>query len=251
MDSEPLSPAVSIRIGTRNDYLALQRFHYVANAPATIVQVLRACAHDEVVGVLVVSMPTLNGWWRERAWPGWLRPGLTPRERAGLINRQLRTISRVIVDPRFRSMGLATALVRAYLARPLTPRTEAIASMASVCPIFQRAGMRVIHRVGDAHMSGLRARLKKARVKPWELMDTARVARAAARGDLEDILRKWADRESATRRWRTAPLAELAARAGWAALAHTVVCVHGGQDDGKEIQAHEQRRSVTRICDPG
>ena len=77
------SPPISITVGTRHDYLALQRFHYVDNAPATMAQVLRATDGPQLIGVLVISMPTLNAWWRAHAWPGWLpprRPSARPTE---------------------------------------------------------------------------------------------------------------------------------------------------------------------------
>lgn len=222
------NPPISITLGTRHDYLALQRFHYVANTPATIAHVLRATDGPHLIGVLVISMPTLNAWWRAQAWPAWLPSDMDARTRAHTINSGLRTISRVIVDPRWRAMGIATALVRHYLTHPLTPRTEAVASMAAVCPIFERAGMRVIEQSPPATTRNLLSRLRRARIRPWELMDQSRVVRAAAHTQLEDGLRKWADRGSATRKWRCAPLAELAARAGWTAMAQPVACVHGG-----------------------
>ena len=122
------SAAPILRAGTMRDYHALARFHYRATRPATIARILTLDDpnHDEPVGVLVLSMPTLNGRWRDEAWPGRFRA----RDRsaaAARINRELRTISRVIIDPRYRGLGLAARLVRAYLSSPDTPATEAIA----------------------------------------------------------------------------------------------------------------------------
>ncbi len=133
---------LAVTIGCWGDYQALARFHYIAGKPATHVHVL--CIQDpidkQLVGVLVISMPTLDGSWRQLAWPNRYRS----RDRAAAarrINRELRTISRVIVDPRYRGMGLARALVEAYLANPLTQATEAIAAMGAVSPFFKAAGM--------------------------------------------------------------------------------------------------------------
>ena len=131
-----------IERGSRSDYEALSRFHYRAGPPATIAAVLRAVDHERSLlgGVLVVSMPTLNGGWRELAWPG-RYAGCDRRELTARINRELRCISRVVIDPRVRGIGLAVKLVRAYLGAPLTPATEAIAQMGRVSPFFERAGM--------------------------------------------------------------------------------------------------------------
>lgn len=105
---------------------------------------LRAADADgELAGVLVASMPTLNDRWRSIAWPGEYDHA-DQRTRAEAINADLRLISRVIVDPRYRGRGVAVRLVRAYLADPCTRRTEAIAAMAHACPFFARAGMRPI-----------------------------------------------------------------------------------------------------------
>lgn len=61
------------------------------------------------LGVLVVSMPVLNSRLRPLAWPSRYRTG-DRRADARRINRELRTLSRVIVDPRVRGIGLATRL---------------------------------------------------------------------------------------------------------------------------------------------
>lgn len=142
-------PAITIEPGTPRDYRALAPFHYRAAEPATIVRILvaRLGPHRIPAGVLVISMPTLNSSWRRRAWPE-LFARATKHESARRLNHPregVRCISRVIVDPRFRGSGVATALVRAYLRDPLTRRTEAVASMGRFTSFFERAGMRPIH----------------------------------------------------------------------------------------------------------
>ncbi|MFZ2873398.1 MAG: hypothetical protein WAZ94_02825, partial [Phycisphaerales bacterium] len=138
------SPILRVRVsrGTRADLEALRGFHYCSGRPSPPVVVLRARVGRELAGVLAVGMPTLNGWWRREGFgPGFAGPG---RATARRLNASVRLISRVIVDPRFRGLGVAASLVRAYLARPLTPRTEAVASMGAFCPLFTAAGMREV-----------------------------------------------------------------------------------------------------------
>jgi hypothetical protein len=55
--------------------------------------------------------------------------------------QELRCISRVVVHPRYRGLGLAVRLVRAALASAATPLTEAYAVMGRVHPFFEKAGM--------------------------------------------------------------------------------------------------------------
>jgi len=142
---EPVAQPIRIEQGTMADYQALAHLHYRGAKPATHTLILRAIRSVPIVGellagVLVVSMPTLNGAWRARAWPGFFS-SKSKSINAKRINTHLRCISRVIVEPRSRGLSVASMLVRAYLRSPQTPATEAIAAMGAVCPFFERAGM--------------------------------------------------------------------------------------------------------------
>lgn len=183
------NPRTPIRIerGDIRDYDALAPFHYRSGRPATRVLILRAVdgRSGTLAGVLVVSMPTLNGSWRGRVWPG-RYAGRDRRRCVQRLNRELRTISRVIVDPRYRSRGVASRLVRAYLSRPMTRRTEAVAAMGEVCPFFERAGMReafVPARDGDARL------LQQVCQSGKSLDGLARAGRVPA--ELVAELRRW------------------------------------------------------------
>ncbi|MEQ8770300.1 MAG: ATPase, T2SS/T4P/T4SS family [Phycisphaerales bacterium] len=143
-------PPIGVRLrfedGTRDDYAALAAHHYRGGRPATRVLIRRAVrtlpsGDERTAGVLVVSMPTLNGAWRDLAWPGRYTSG-DKRARARRLNRELRCLSRVIVEPSSRGLGIARALVADYLRSPLTSATEAVAQMGAYCPFFERAGMR-------------------------------------------------------------------------------------------------------------
>jgi GNAT superfamily N-acetyltransferase len=187
---------IGIGAGSRDDYLALARWHYRGREPATIDRVLVARvggtreAGGRVVGVLVVSHPTLNGRWRDRAWPG-----VFPRDksaRAHALNRELRTISRVIVDPSWRGVGIAGMLVRAYLAKPATRRTEAIAAMGAFCPLFSRAGMREVRVPRSEPDRALARALRRERFPAWRLCDGGAVRGVLRRRPrLREALDSW------------------------------------------------------------
>jgi len=137
---------ISIEAGTYADYRSLAHLHYLGADPATSTLILRATRQinqstSVLAGVLVVSIPTLNGSWRKRAWPNYFNSG-SKSDDAKTINAQLRYLSRVIIDPRSRGLGIATQLVQEYIKNPQTPCTEALAAMGSVCPFLERAGMR-------------------------------------------------------------------------------------------------------------
>lgn len=146
LDRAALLDGLTIREGTVADYLAMSHWHYRGRRPASIVRVLVASVNvrevDRVpLGVLVVAMPVLNGRWRELAWPGRYSTR-DRRENALRLNREVRTISRVIVEPRARGVGIARRLVRAYLDEPLTVATEAIGAMATYSSFLSAAGMK-------------------------------------------------------------------------------------------------------------
>jgi len=188
--------------GKVDDYHTLERFHYRAGPPATIARVLvaRDTENEEVRGVLVVSHPTLNGRWRDIAWPS-ERP-TDKGASAAWLNREVRCISRVIVEPRARGRSIATSLVRAYLSRPDTPRTEAIAAMGGACPFFASAGMREVGIARTARDAALARSLARAGLRASQCADLALVRRRLSRSPmLRREIERWARASRATSRW--------------------------------------------------
>lgn len=152
-DADP-HDAMPIVAGSRADYLALKPHHYRPGNPGTMTRVLvvrnntpsagdrytNRSATPQPIAVLVESLPSLSCRLRDEALGG--RYGqLRPKPRSALMNQELRCISRVIVDPRYRGMGLAVGLVKHALATATTRYTEALAVMGRVSPFFKRSGM--------------------------------------------------------------------------------------------------------------
>lgn len=147
--------------------------------------------------VLVVGWPRPACALRDVA-TGGRYVGLDPGARATLINREVRAIHRVIVEPRFRGIGLAVRLVCFALAHAETAYMEAIAAMGRVNPFFERAGMTRYDgppRAEDARL------LDALREIGWSPVDLAPSASARARLDaLPAATRAWLERELRT--WR-------------------------------------------------
>lgn len=219
-----------LRIGpcSLTDARALLARHYAPGMPARVCLMLGAWldagtadwpqeAHPTLVGVLTVSHPTLNDRWRALAWPG-VFDMRDKRERAHKLNAEVRRISRVVVPPRFRGMGIATALVRAYLRRPLTKRTEVIAAMGEWCRCFEQAGMRAVECSPIERDVKLAAALKQLRIAP-ELLADEHVVQVLVRDEsFVKAIRAWANAAGATRKVLRRPeaieaLAPIAARA--------------------------------------
>src|SRR5207302_8084626 len=70
-------------------------------------------------------------------------------EELRFINANLRTISRVIVHPQFRALGLSSRLVRCICKHCDTRYTEALAVMGRAHPFFERAGMKRYEPAAD------------------------------------------------------------------------------------------------------
>jgi len=199
---------IAYREGSPADYDALAPFHYRARRPATIDRVLAADLGADLAAVLVVSRPTLNSPHRDLAWPGRYSAG-DKRTRARRLNREIRTISRVVVDPRFRGVGIAARLVARYLRDPLTPCTEAVAVMGALSPFFERAGMTAYTLPPSARNARLADALSAEGLDPADLTRPVALAERAS-PFLERELRRWAASSGSTERAKDAPIDRLA-----------------------------------------
>ena len=178
----PLTDHLRLRLrsGDLRDYARLARHHYRGGKPAAATRVLvledptptvvsrfigrpaRGPAPGQVVGVLVETLPLLGCALRQQAWGDRYTRGLTRTQRAQLLNAEVRCISRVVVDPRWRGLGLAVWLVREALATAATPITEARAAMGRLSPFFEKAGMTAYQRPPHPHDARLREALRHA-----------------------------------------------------------------------------------------
>ena len=147
-----------LKPGTRADYKSLERFHYLAGPPATFAQIwtiyhqksdlrksARICAirdHSSLpptpIAIAVLSYPCLNCHARDRALK---LTKMNPKRRHHFVNKNIRTISRLIIHPTYRGLGLASILINCILNNCPTRYTEALATMAKAHPLFKNAGM--------------------------------------------------------------------------------------------------------------
>jgi GNAT superfamily N-acetyltransferase len=169
--------------GSMADYSALKEHHYRADRPATATRVLamrhtsrsasarfnRGAAQQQAVAVLVESLPSLSCKMRNWALNDRYGSWLAPRQRATLLNRELRVISRVVVHPCWRGLGLAVRMVRTALAEPTTIYTEALAAMGRVNPFFERSGMTAYHRPPHAFDTRLTDAMRLINLDPGDL----------------------------------------------------------------------------------
>jgi GNAT superfamily N-acetyltransferase len=129
-------------------YRVLERYHYCDGAPGPYCAIYalarrtrRCSASGDYAGVIVYAPSPLNNAARDIAAGGYFahRP---KSEKLALLNAHVRRISRVIIEPRYRGLGLAVRLVRDTLPKVGVPLIEASAAMGHLHPFFERAGMR-------------------------------------------------------------------------------------------------------------
>jgi len=95
-----------------------------------------------VVGVIVYTMPTAQVELRNVATGGFFCGFGDRRLQLQMVNKYIRCISRVIIEPRYRGLGLASRLVAETMGKLGVPFIEAMAVMGMVHPFFEKAGMK-------------------------------------------------------------------------------------------------------------
>ena len=135
---------IEITNGTLDDYKQLAKYHYRSSKLRCFAAIFKMTARfgnrKFPVGVIVYSMPTAGLELRNVAL-GNIFSGFDRATQMALINKNIRRISRVIIEPKFRCLGLASRLVRETLPLLQTPVIEALAVMGEVNPFFEKAGM--------------------------------------------------------------------------------------------------------------
>jgi len=129
---------IRLEEGTMEDYMQLAEFHYRNPTTHPIPLKIFALKQEDrtPVGVIMYTYPPINSFGRKEA----LGRVLSIRE----ANEKIATISRVILHPKYRSIGLGEKLVRETLPLVGKPYVEVMAVMAQYNPFFERANMRKI-----------------------------------------------------------------------------------------------------------
>lgn len=126
---------IKVEPGSFRDYFALEVYHYKGFRPAFPVKTFRAVYGGNIVGVIVYSTSYLQMKARKTVFGSHLKDMAKRKE--------ILRISRVVVEPRLRGIGLGSRLVRETLEKTGAKIVEAIAAMAVYNPFFEKAGMRL------------------------------------------------------------------------------------------------------------
>jgi hypothetical protein len=173
--------------GTFDDYRQLAHYHYRNGSLGPTaglfalkpVSPLSGLSRKDTVGVIVYTMPTARLELRNVA-AGNFFAGLDRSTQLALINENIRCISRVIIEPRFRGLGLAIRLVRETMPQLNVPIIEAMAVMGAVNPFFEKAGMKAFTGKVPARCIQLIEALSMVGIEQHELIDPQIVQRKIA-----------------------------------------------------------------------
>jgi len=121
--------------GSRQDYYQLAGFHYRSHKVAGVRKIFCLKRGEELCGVIVYSYPPAACFGRRM---------VLPRMSMKELNQKLSIISRIVVHPKYRTIGLGHKLVRETLEQAGTPYVETVAVMARYNPFFERAELRKI-----------------------------------------------------------------------------------------------------------
>ncbi len=126
---------MKIEEGNRGDWQKLSVFHYRGHGVAVPRKIFRLVRKDELCGVIVYSYPPPACYGRRL-----VLPQMTMQEK----NKKLSAINRVVIHPKYRTIGLGAKLIRETLPFAGTPFVEIIAVMAKYSPFAEKAGMKKI-----------------------------------------------------------------------------------------------------------
>jgi len=173
-----------------DDYKRLARYHYRDSrlGPFAAIFALKpkpgwaGRLGTQSIGVIVYTMPVPALELRNIATANCFA-GFDRSTQLSLLNKNVRCIGRVIIEPRFRAIGLASWLVRETMPQMNVPVIEAVAVMGMVNPFFEKAGMKPYTAKPPARCVWLIEALSMVSVRERELIDPAGVQRKLERLD--------------------------------------------------------------------
>jgi ABC-type lipoprotein export system ATPase subunit/GNAT superfamily N-acetyltransferase len=131
---------MKIEVASKDDYEHLRMFHYLAGTPVGVKARFKLVHGSEVIGVIVYTLSFRALRYRNQIFPEY-------KNNLQKVNAEIQRISRVIVHPKYRGIGLASELVRQTLPLVNSRLVETVAAMAKYNPFFEKAGMTLVGKM--------------------------------------------------------------------------------------------------------
>jgi ABC-type lipoprotein export system ATPase subunit len=126
-----LTKEMHVEEGTFADYKKLSLFHYRSSRCPPPRKIFILKRGDELCGVIVYSYPSPVAFGRSKVWKGTFRQ----------LQGEVSVVSRVVVHPKYRTMGLGVKLVKETLAKAGTPYVEMVAVMTKYNLFAEKGGL--------------------------------------------------------------------------------------------------------------
>jgi energy-coupling factor transporter ATP-binding protein EcfA2 len=138
--SRDVADEIEIARGCLRDYARFERWHYLGpGRPGPTSDVFVAMHEGRAVGIALFGYPHLLIAARSQAMPQFA-PASVLNEGAAGLNRDVRLLQRVVVDPRFRGIGVSRRLIRHGLENVNARYVECIAQMGEFSDFLLAAG---------------------------------------------------------------------------------------------------------------
>jgi hypothetical protein len=164
--------------GNIGDYKSLSRFHYRPCELGPIAAVYKILdthptrqRSDPLAGIIIYSMPVCSIQLRNIATQGLFTKLGSSSVNMQLVNQNIRNISRVVIEPRYRALGLAYELVQQTMPMLKVPYIEAQAVMGKINPFFEKAGMMKYEAPESSNCAKLRQALSIIGVEEADMVD--------------------------------------------------------------------------------
>jgi hypothetical protein len=189
---------IKIVPGSFDDYRQLAHYHYRESEPGPFKKIfvlrneaLRA-TRNKILGVIVYTMPYVGLEIRSLVMDNFFI-GFDKNTQLGLINKNIRCISRLIIEPRFRGLGLAKRLIQQTMPKMNVPIIEAVAVMGRINPCLEKAGMRPFKSKPSQRFTQFIEALSVIGIEGKDLIDPQKVHRRFSR--LNDEKNEFIERE--------------------------------------------------------
>ena len=173
----------SLQRGKLADYARFARWHYLgARRPGPVTDVFLALWQGRPAGIALFGYPHLFLSARNLVLPQRYSSQAVAQGGARLLNAEVRLLQRVVIEPRFRALGLASRLLAASAPQVGVPFVECLAEMGEFSGFLERAGFARRGRCKPSREAKrLQATLAQCKLEARSLMDAAkREARLAA-----------------------------------------------------------------------
>jgi ABC-type transport system involved in cytochrome c biogenesis ATPase subunit/GNAT superfamily N-acetyltransferase len=122
-----------VQEGSTKDWRELASFHYRSHRLGAVREIFCLKRGEEVCGVIVYCYPPPSCFGRRM---------VAPKMDMKTLNKKFSIISRVVIHPKYRTIGLGEKMVRETLRLAGTECVEMSAVMAKYNPFAEKAGMR-------------------------------------------------------------------------------------------------------------